>query len=349
MPVFADAAIYAAENFDLSDAVLGAGIARMVAKTAAQLASLPNQNATFVAAMAGLPVAMNTDDANAQHYELAPAFFEHVLGRHLKYSSCFYPQRNETLDAAEEIALAATCAMADLADGQAILELGCGWGSLSLFMAAQYPNTKITAVSNSQGQRAFIEAQADARGLQNLVVITADMNSFAPAAMFDRVVSVEMFEHMANWRDLLNRVRNWLHPDGRLFIHVFSHTTTPYRFNPDRTDWIGQYFFTGGLMPSHRMIDQFADLFTLEAENIWPGTHYQRTALQWLENFDRNQAVIMPLLRATYGAQARVWRRRWRLFFLAVAGLFGHANGRVWQVSQYRLIPQASPLQTPKN
>ena len=339
MTVFAKAAIYAAENFDLPDAVLRAGISAMVAKTAAQLVILPNQNAAFVAAMAGLPVAMHTADANAQHYELPPAFFAHVLGRQLKYSSCFYPQGTETLDAAEQIALAATCAMADLADGQTILELGCGWGSLSLFMAAQYPNAKITAVSNSQGQRGFIEAQAAARGLQNLVVITADMNSFAPAAMFDRVVSVEMFEHMANWRDLLARVRSWLHHDGRLFMHVFSHTTTPYRFNPDRTDWIGQYFFTGGLMPSHRMIDQFANMFTLEAEKIWPGTHYQRTALQWLENFDRNQAVIMPLLRETYGAQAGVWRRRWRLFFLAVAGLFGYDHGKIWQVSQYRLGP----------
>jgi cyclopropane-fatty-acyl-phospholipid synthase len=205
-------------------------------------------------------------------------------------------------------------------------------------MGAAYPGATIVAVSNSRSQRAFIEAQAAARGLGNVRVVTADMNDFAPDGVFDRVVSVEMFEHMTNWRELLGRVRGWLSPEGRLFLHVFTHIGTPYRFDHEHgADWIAKYFFTGGIMPSQALIRQFYDIFEVEAERRWSGTHYERTALQWLENFDANRSVISGLLRETYGADAEIWRRRWRLFFLAVAGLFGHANGDVWGVGQYRL------------
>jgi cyclopropane-fatty-acyl-phospholipid synthase len=208
-------------------------------------------------------------------------------------------------------------------------------------MAAAYPSATIVAVSNSQSQRAFIESQLAARRLGNVRVVTADMNDIQPEGVFDRVVSVEMFEHMTNWRELLGRVRGWLQPEGRLFLHVFTHIGTPYRFDHEHgADWIAKYFFTGGIMPSQALIRQFDDIFQVEAEQRWSGTHYERTALHWLKNFDANRAVIGALLRETYGADAEIWRRRWRLFFLAVAGLFGHANGDVWGVGQYRLKPR---------
>jgi cyclopropane-fatty-acyl-phospholipid synthase len=284
------------------------------------------------------PVAVHTDAANAQHYELPAAFFGYVLGGRRKYSSSLYPTGRETLDQAEAAALDASAALADLADGQRILELGCGWGSLSLYMAEKFPRAEITGVSNSATQRAYIQAEAASRGLANVRIVTADMNDFAPSQSYDRIVSVEMFEHMSNWRALLSRVRTWLAPEGRVFLHVFTHGRVPYRFDHEHgADWIAQYFFTGGIMPSHGLIREFADIFAVEAEQRWSGTHYERTALQWLANFDDNRAAIDPLLRQTYGAEAAIWARRWRLFFLAVAGLFGHAGGQVWGVSHYRL------------
>jgi cyclopropane-fatty-acyl-phospholipid synthase len=164
------------------------------------------------------------------------------------------------------------------------------------------------------------------------------MNVFTPGRVYDRVVSVEMFEHMSNWRELLGRIRNWLAPDGRLFIHVFTHRSKPYRFDEsDEADWIAQHFFTGGIMPSHGLITRFPELFTLESDWRWSGVHYQRTALDWLRNFDANREATNPILINVYGAGAELWRRRWRLLFLATAGLFGHSNGEEWGVSHYRL------------
>jgi cyclopropane-fatty-acyl-phospholipid synthase len=336
--MIAKLATLAAERLDLPDAATSAAISLMVGRSARKLNADPGSDSAFAAAMGAHPIALHTEDANAQHYEVPAAFFAQVLGPHRKYSSCLYREGTETLAQAEEAALAETAAHADLANGQRILELGCGWGSLSLWMAAHFPDSPITAVSNSASQRAYIEAEAAARGLTNLTIITADMNAFAPSGVFDRIVSVEMFEHMANWRALLTRVQTWLAPDGRLFLHVFTHRNAPYRFDhEDGADWIARYFFTGGLMPSHGLIGNFPDLFKVEAEWRWSGTHYQRTALHWLENFDRNRRGIDAVLAATYGADAALWRRRWRLFFLAVAGLFGHENGAVWGVSHYRL------------
>ena len=334
-------ATHVAERVDLPDALLRAGIARFVARSAATLTPREGQDVGFAAWMATKPIALHTDSANAQHYELPPAFFETVLGPRRKYSSCLYETGRETLAQAEVAALVATGDFAALADGQDILELGCGWGSLTLFMAERFPAARITAVSNAHAQRGFIEAQAAARGLANVRVVTADMNDFDPGGQkFDRVVSVEMFEHMTNWRALLGRVRAWLAPDGRVFLHVFSHTGTPYRFDHEHgADWIARHFFTGGIMPSHTLIHRFADILEVEAARRWSGTHYERTALHWLANYDANRAAIDTLLRGTYGAEAALWRRRWRLFFLAVAGLFGHAQGSVWGVSQYRLRP----------
>jgi cyclopropane-fatty-acyl-phospholipid synthase len=332
------------------DAFEGAPLPDLVRKTAIELlvanarrqhsAAGPDTEANFARDMDAHPIATHTDAANAQHYEVPAAFFEHCLGRQLKYSSCLYPTAATTLDEAEEHALAETAVHAGLADGQRILELGCGWGSLTLWMAKTYPNARITAVSNSASQRAFIMARAQERGLSNLEVITCDMNVFEAPERFDRVVSVEMFEHMSNWRGLLSKVKGWLKPDGRLFIHVFTHRTTPYRFDVnDEADWIGKYFFSGGVMPSHGLIGHFPDLFTLEEDWRWSGSHYQRTALDWLANYDRNVGVIRPVLEEVYGKDATLWHRRWRLFYLATAGLFGHRGGKEWGVSHYRLRP----------
>jgi cyclopropane-fatty-acyl-phospholipid synthase len=335
------AATGAVERLNLPDALTRAGIAALVGRTGRRLAaSGADMEAAFAAGMAAFPIAMHVEDANAQHYELPPDFFGLVLGPRRKYSCCLY-EAGDDLAAAEERALAETARHADLRDGQQVLELGCGWGSLSLWMAEHFPATLITAVSNSAGQRGHIEAEARRRGLPNLRVITADMNHFMPDRVFDRVVSVEMFEHMANWRDLLARVRTWLRPDGRLFLHVFTHRSTPYRFDVgERADWIARHFFTGGIMPSHGLIRHFPE-FGVEDEWRWSGTHYRRTALDWLANFDANRPAVDVVLRKVYGARAELWQRRWRLFFLATAGLFGHAGGHAWGVSHYRLVPAA--------
>ena len=329
------------ERLPWPDRVSRAAVSLLVGRTREKLARAPADiNRRFAAGMPNYPIAEAVDAANAQHYEVPAAFYELVLGPQRKYSCCYYDDAASSLARAEECALARTAENAALADGKDILELGCGWGSLSLWMASHYPAAKITAVSNSKSQRAYILGQAQARGLSNLDVITADMNMFAPPRKFDRVVSVEMFEHMANWRLLLERVRGWLKADGMLFFHVFTHRRAPYRFDVgDKEDWIAQHFFTGGIMPSHDLVLEFPDLFSLDGRWRWNGVHYARTAQDWLKNFDRNRDAIDAVLKQTYGADAALWRRRWRLFFLATAGLFGHADGKEWGVSHYRLKP----------
>lgn len=335
------AAIGLVERAPLPDAVTKAGIAWLVGRTSRRESEPPDDaESVFAAAMTRLPIAEYPATANQQHYELPPAFFARVLGPRRKYSCCLYPSEDTSLAQAELLALEETAAHADLADGQAILELGCGWGSLTLFMAERFPNARITAVSNSHAQRRHIAAEAALRGLANVSVITADMNDFVPDGRFDRVVSVEMFEHIANWRELLGRIRSWIVPRGRLFLHVFAHRARPYRFDHrDPADWIARHFFTGGIMPSHRLIRQFPDCFSVEHEWRWSGRHYQRTALDWLANFDAERPAVDRILAETYGADAALWARRWRLFFLATAGLFGHQGGAEWGVSHYRLAP----------
>jgi cyclopropane-fatty-acyl-phospholipid synthase len=329
------------ERAPLPDVFTRAGIELLCGRTARKLRHAdPSTEAEFVKAMSARPVATHTMAANDQHYELPAEFFELVLGPRRKYSCCYYEDASVTLEEAEERALALTVDRAELRDGQEILELGCGWGSLSLYMAQTFPNSRITAVSNSQSQRAFIENEAHLRQIRNLTVITCDMNEFAPAGRFDRVVSVEMFEHMANWRTLFARVRSWLDRDGRFFMHVFSHRRTPYLYeSTDKRDWIAQYFFTGGMMPSHSLPRQFSDLFIVEEDWLWSGRHYQRTALDWLYNFDTRRDDVMRVLRRVYRDDAALWARRWRIFFLATAGMFGHAGGAEWGVSHYRMAP----------
>lgn len=336
-------AIRAVEAVPLPDPLTRAGIEFLVGTRLRGLSSTEDETARFARAMADFPIAEHTDLANEQHYELPPRFFERTLGPRRKYSCCLYPTGQETLAEAEIAALEQTVAHADLADGQTILELGCGWGSLTLFMAERFPKAQIVAVSNSAPQRLHIEARARSAGLTNIEIVTADMNDFGPARRFDRIVSVEMFEHMSNWESLLGRIRTWLDPQGRLFVHVFCHKSQPYRFDrTDQTDWIAQHFFTGGIMPSHALIGQFPGCFEIEQEWRWNGRHYQRTAEHWLATFDANRGAIDAVLREVYGDKAALWRRRWRLFYLATAGLFGHADGEEWGVSHYRLRPTPS-------
>lgn len=328
------------EGAPLPDFARRAAVDWLVGSARRRLDRSPAAEAAFAREMAAFEIAEHADAANLQHYELPAAFFERVLGPHLKYSCGYYAFADADLAAAEAEALRRTAENADLKDRQSILELGCGWGSLSLWMARAYPNARIVSVSNSASQRQFIMGRAQMEGLSNLEVITADMNDFDTDQRFDRVVSVEMFEHMSNWRDLLTKVRGWLKPDGRFFMHVFTHRTSPYRFDVrDKADWIAQHFFTGGIMPSHDLIRQFGDLFQVEAEWRWGGEHYARTARDWLANYDTHSAEISAIMRQVYGPDAKLWGRRWRLFFLATEGLFGHASGQEWSVSHYRLTP----------
>lgn len=338
---FIATAINIAERAPLPDAWSRAGIELLVSRTRRRLNEVSlSEEAAFADAMAKMPVAVHVEAANAQHYEVPTALFQNTLGPRLKYSCCLYPHNGVSLAEAEEIALAETCAHADLVDGQDILELGCGWGSLTLWIAERYPNANILAVSNSRTQRAHILQEARLRGLTNVSIETCDMNEFSTDRLFDRIVSVEMFEHMSNWRNLLSRARDCLRTDGRLFLHIFTHNARSYRFDrSDPADWIAQHFFTGGVMPAHDLPARFPDLFEVEAEWRWSGLHYQRTALDWLAKFDAHRPEVEKILRATYGAEWALWRRRWRLFYLATAGLFGHANGEIWGVGHYLLKP----------
>lgn len=287
------------------------------------------------------PLAVHTADANRQHYEVPSAFFGLVLGEHRKYSCAFWDTDTRTLDEAEKRALEITMERADLANGQSILELGCGWGSLTLAMAAKFPQAKITAVSNSNSQRQYIEGEAAERGLKNVRVVTRDVSAVenlkSEFGVFDRVVSVEMFEHLRNYALLFERIAACLAPGGKLFTHIFTHREHAYLFETEGEDnWMGRYFFTGGQMPSSELFSSFQNHLRLAQQWTWDGTHYAKTADAWLANQDRRKAEIMPVLTATYGAaEAERWFNRWRMFFLACSELFGFAGGREWFVSHY--------------
>ncbi|MEP7312158.1 MAG: class I SAM-dependent methyltransferase [Pseudomonadota bacterium] len=301
----------------------------------------------FIDELRASPVAIDTAAANEQHYELPTAFFQLVLGQHLKYSSCYYdlqrpPERSkahEELDAAAERMLQLTTGRAGIRDGERILELGCGWGSLSLWMAARFPAARITAVSNSRTQKIHIDTEAARRGITNLDIITCDVNqlAFPPGTQFDRVVSVEMFEHMRNYAVLLQRIAGWMAPGATLFVHIFTHLLYAYPFEVrDDSDWMAKYFFTGGIMPSDNLLLNFQDHLRIRSHWSVDGRHYQLTSEAWLNNMDRNRAQITPLLAATYGADQQVrWWVYWRVFFMACAELWGYDRGRQWRVSHY--------------
>jgi len=332
-----------AERGLMPDALLRAGIRRMCAMRldeesagGPQASSLRFQQQ--ISMLRESPVAIHTDAANRQHYELPPAFFQQCLGPRLKYSSCYYPTGDETLAQAEEAMLQLYGKRAELADGQDVLELGCGWGSLTLWMAQRYPNSNITAVSNSRPQREFIEARCRERGLDNVRVMTCDVSRLDMLAdQFDRGVSIEMFEHMRNYDTLLARIGKWLRPGGALFVHIFCHKTLLYPFETEGEDnWMGRHFFTGGLMPSADTLLWFQQHLRIEERWLVDGTHYQRTADHWLQEQDKHRDVVMPVLREAYGDAAGLWLQRWRMFWMACAELFGYDEGREWMVGHYR-------------
>ncbi|MEZ5353673.1 MAG: cyclopropane-fatty-acyl-phospholipid synthase family protein [Bryobacteraceae bacterium] len=300
--------------------------------------------APFLASLAQAEIAPVPAKANEQHYEVPPEFFALVLGPHRKYSSCYWPEGCQSLEQAEAAALAVTAQRAQLEPGQRILELGCGWGSLSLWMAARFPNASITAVSNSSPQRVFIEAEARRRGLSNLAVLTADMNTLDPGGLYDRIVSVEMFEHMRNWPALFARIAGWLAPEGRVFLHFFCHRSFAYPFDTEGAfNWMGRYFFTGGMMPGRDLPHRFGDDLEVEDEWTWSGREYQRTAEAWLANLDARKDAVLPILAAAYGSgNEHTWFHRWRLFFLACAEVFGYQDGRQWMIAHYRLSQRCS-------
>ena len=343
--------IDAVERGLVPDWMTRAAIRRLCRERLQMIAEDSDAAATLEALRQG-PIAIETAAANEQHYELPPQFFSLVLGPRRKYSCCYFPHPDSRLDQAEDAALALTCQRAELRDGQRVLELGCGWGSLSLWMAECYPRSRIVAVSNSAAQRAYIEAEIRRRRLVNLQVLTVDVNQMNwRAGEFDRVVSVEMFEHVRNHARLFERIAQWLKPDGKLFVHVFCHRHSTYPFETQgAANWMGRYFFTGGIMPSSDLLTQFPEILRVTRHDVWNGQHYQRTAEAWLQNMRINRAAILPILQEVYGRRdAKRWYHRWRMFFLAVSELFGFNGGGEWFVSHYLLEPAAvAPASLPQ-
>jgi cyclopropane-fatty-acyl-phospholipid synthase len=321
----------------MPDRVVRLGIRRLLAQRITD-ESTRYDAAAYVADLKRRPIAEQTRAANEQHYEVPTTFYRYCLGERLKYSGCLFPAGAESLDEAEEHMLALYVERARIVDGQHILELGCGWGSLSLYLAEQFPRARITGVSNSRTQKEYIDSEARRRGLTNLNIITCDINAFDTAqARFDRVVSIEMFEHMKNYQALLANIARWLKPEGLLFVHIFTHARFSYHFVArDATDWMARHFFTGGQMPAHDLLSHFQDDLTLIADWKIDGTHYQRTAELWLQNMDAHRNAILPLFAETYGTdQATKWWSYWRTFYMSCAELWGYRSGQEWLVSHY--------------
>lgn len=298
----------------------------------------------LIAELKESPIAINTAEANEQHYEVPTAFYKFCLGSNLKYSSGYWNEGVLDIDTSENDMLEITCSRAELTDGQDILELGCGWGSLSLYMAKKYPQSSITALSNSKTQKIYIDEQAQLRGIKNLTIITVNINDFTIEKKFDRVVSVEMFEHMRNYQKLMHKIADCLKINGKLFVHIFTHKNFAYKFEVlDETDWMSKYFFTGGIMPSDDLLLYFNEHLSIEKHWHVSGLHYSKTSESWLQNMDKNKSQIIPLFESTYGKdQAVKWWVYWRLFYMACAELWGYNNGEEWIVSHYLFTKKQS-------
>jgi len=283
------------------------------------------------------PIAVNTADANEQHYEVPTKFYQYCLGKHLKYSSGYWKDGVTDIDTSEKDMLELTCQRAELLDGQNVLELGCGWGSLSLFMASRFPKSTFTVLSNSRTQKLYIDEQAINRGIKNLTVVTADINVFNIDAIFDRIVSVEMFEHMRNYQKLMQKASGFLKADGKLFVHIFTHKEYAYKFEViDESDWMSKYFFTGGIMPSDHLLLYFNEHMSIEQHWHVNGIHYSKTSEAWLRNMDKHKKEIMPMFETTYGKeQALKWWVYWRIFYMSCAELWRYNDGNEWMVSHY--------------
>ncbi len=330
------------ENDNVPDSVLRIGIRKLLKKRIADetIGDEEQQQFRLIALIEELkrsPIAIHTVDANEQHYELPTAFFQYCLGKNLKYSSGYWKPGVNDIDSSEDDMLALTCERAGLSNGQNVLELGCGWGSLSLYMAAKFSKSSFTVVSNSATQKMFIDETAKNRGINNLTAITADMNTFNIDDTFDRVVSVEMFEHMRNYKLLLAKVASFLKPDGKLFVHVFTHKTLAYKYEVlDESDWMSKYFFTGGIMPSNHLFHYFNDDLKITDHWVVNGTNYGKTAEAWLSKMDLHKKEIIPILETTYGKEnALKWWVYWRLFYMACAELFNYNKGNEWMVCHY--------------
>jgi cyclopropane-fatty-acyl-phospholipid synthase len=335
------------------DSVIRHGIRRLLRARLADIAAgdveqAAEREADFIAMMDRSPIALVPHLANEQHYEVPATFFARVLGDNRKYSCCYWPDGVTTLSAAESAALAITCERAGIENGMQILDLGCGWGSFSIWTAEHFPECRITSVSNSHSQRDFIVAEAKRRGLENIEVRVCDMNDFDTDRKFDRIVSIEMFEHMRNYRELFRRIARWLRPNGSFFLHIFCHRSTPYEFTDNGPgDWMSRHFFSGGIMPSDSLPMHFQDALQLQNHWRWQGGHYARTANAWVERMDADKEALMPVLVATYGdGEARKWWMRWRMFFMACAELFAFNGGQEWWVSHYRFVRRRSGINT---
>ena len=341
-----------AERGFVPDFVLRAGIRKLLKK---RLATVSSGNCEWqqqvlsqlIQEFSSGPIAPLPEKANEQHYEVGADVFRYTLGKRFKYSCCYFDSTTRDLDTAEEAALQITCDRAEICDGMSILELGCGWGSLTLWMCEKFPDAKITAVSNSASQREYILQMARSKGIDaNLHVITCDMNDFQAPAVYDRIISVEMFEHMRNYRTLMHRIDSWLNPGGKLFVHIFCNRDFTYEFN-DRSseDWMSRYFFSGGVMPGDDLLLRFQEDLSVQQHWRWNGKHYQQTADAWIANMDRNKEQLLKVMAAQYSNEEAIrWFNRWRIFYMACSELFGYQNGEQWWVSHYLFAKSSQQL-----
>lgn len=286
------------------------------------------------------PIAIRTTAANEQHYEVPAEFFDLVLGKWNKYSSAYWPQGVSDLDGAEESMLSLTCDRAGIEDGMRVLDLGCGWGSLTLWIASRFPGCRVRSLSNSNGQRQFIEARCRRLGLDNVSVTTGNVSEWDTHERFDRVVSIEMFEHVRNHEELLAKVARWLDVDARLFVHIFCHARHAYTFEEAADSWIGSEFFSGGIMPHEHHLDLFPRDLRVARQWRVNGVHYARTLEAWLERLDEERERAREILGRTYGRREAVRRlQKWRLFFLGLAEAFAYGGGEEWFVTHCLLEP----------